>query len=128
MSASGACPCGSNIPLIQCCLPYHLGQVVPSSAEAVMRSRYTAYVLGDVIYLKTTWHPQTLPRQFQIQDQMHTQWLGLDIKRHENSDGHHAIVEFVARYKIKGRAYRLHEVSRFVREEGYWYYLDGTNI
>lgn len=128
MSVSGACPCGSNNPLIQCCLPYHLGQVVPPSAEALMRSRYTAYVLGDVAYLKTTWHPQTLPHQFQIQDQIHTQWLGLNITRHEDSDDRHALVEFVARYKIKGRAYRLHEVSRFVREEGYWYYLDGTNI
>ena len=52
-------------------------------------------------------------------------WLGLEVRRHEAADADHAVVEFVARYKIAGRAYRLHEVSRFVREEGRWYYLDG---
>jgi SEC-C motif-containing protein len=54
-----------------------------------------------------------------------TKWLGLDVKRHEQQDDDHAIVEFVARYKVNGRAQRLHEVSRFVREAGCWYYRDG---
>ena len=90
-----------------------------------MRSRYSAYVLGNTAYLKATWHPDYVPSDFQIVDQDKTQWLGLNIKRYETSNANHATVEFVARYKINGRAYRLHEVSRFVREQGRWYYLDG---
>ena len=121
-----ACPCGSNSPYAQCCQPYHAGLAIPSNAEALMRSRYSAYVLANTAYLKATWHPDTLPLALQIEDQANTHWIGLAIKQHENSDANHATVEFVARYKINGRAYRLHEVSRFVREQGRWYYLDGV--
>lgn len=52
-------------------------------------------------------------------------WLGLEITRHDTLDSAHAVVEFVARYKINGRAFRMHETSRFVREDGRWYYVDG---
>lgn len=124
MPPSEPCPCGSNQALDQCCLPYHLGASTPSSAEALMRSRYTAYVLGNADYLQATWHPDTVPQKLQLNEPS-SQWLGLIIKRCENSDDDHALVEFVARYKINGRAHRLHEVSRFVREHGRWYYLDG---
>jgi SEC-C motif-containing protein len=106
-------------------MPYHSGVAIPPNAEALMRSRYTAYVLANAEYLKATWHPKTLPQLFNLDDQDHTQWLGLKIIRHETSDENHAIVEFVARYKINGKAHRLHEVSRFVREGARWYYLDG---
>ena len=118
------CPCGSNLPDTQCCQRYHDGLAIPPTAEALMRSRYSAYVLANTAYLKVTWHPDSLPPGFQLEDQDKTQWLGLNIKRHESSDANHAIVEFVARYKVNGRAYRLHEVSRFVREQGRWFYLD----
>jgi SEC-C motif-containing protein len=60
-----------------------------------------------------------------LAEETQTKWLGLDVKRHEQQDADHAIVEFVARYKVNGRAQRLHEVSRFVREAGHWYYRDG---
>ena len=107
-------------------MPYHQGAAIPPSAEALMRSRYTAYVLADAAYLQATWHPDTLPRSFVLDEQERMQWLGLQVRRHVESDEHHASVEFVARYKINGRARRLHEVSRFVREQGRWYYLDGV--
>lgn len=107
-------------------MPYHTGAAIPPSAEALMRSRYTAYVLARADYLKATWHPNTLPQPFALDDQERVQWLGLQVKRHEIQDDKHATVEFVARYKINGRAHRLHEVSRFVREAGRWYYLDGA--
>lgn len=107
-------------------MPYHTGTALPPSAEALMRSRYTAYVLGHADYLKASWHPSTLPQPFALDDQERVQWLGLQVKRHAIQDDNHATVEFVARYKIKGRAHRLHEVSRFVREAGRWYYLDGA--
>lgn len=91
-----------------------------------MRSRYTAYALADAAYLKATWHPDTLPPSFALDEQERVQWLGLQVRRHVESDEHQASVEFVARYKINGRAHRLHELSRFVREQGRWFYLDGA--
>lgn len=90
-----------------------------------MRSRYAAYVLGLELYLLATWHPSTRPAELKLDEDRPQRWLGLSIKRHEVQDENNAIVEFVARYKIAGRAYRLHEISRFVREDGRWFYVDG---
>jgi len=90
-----------------------------------MRSRYSAYVLGLEPYLLTTWHASTRPASLDLAEEQQTRWLGLDVKRHKVTGSDSAIVEFVARYKIAGRAYRLHETSRFLREEGRWYYLYG---
>lgn len=90
-----------------------------------MRSRYSAFVLGLEDYLRQTWHAGTRPTEPRITDPA-TRWLGLDVLKHEAQDGDHATVEFVARSKHQGgRASRLHETSRFVREDGRWYYLDG---
>ena len=91
-----------------------------------MRSRYTAYVLADEAYLKFTWHPDTLATDFNLSEQAGTKWLSLKIMRHESTDENHAIVEFVARYKIHGKAHRLHEVSSFERIAGQWHYVDGV--
>jgi len=90
-----------------------------------MRSRYTAYTQGDAAYLLATWHPATRPESLQLDETPQPQWIGLTVKRHEIQDAEHAIVEFVARYKINGRAFKLHEISRFVRENGRWYYVEG---
>jgi SEC-C motif-containing protein len=60
-----------------------------------------------------------------LADESQTKWIGLEVKRHEQQDADHAIVEFVAKYKVNGRAHRLHEVSRFIREAGQWFYVDG---
>ena len=90
-----------------------------------MRSRYVAYVLGLELYLLETWHTSTRPASLDLDKESKPRWLGLTTKRHESQDENHAIVEFVARYKIDGRAYRLHETSRFVREDGRWFYIDG---
>lgn len=90
-----------------------------------MRSRYVAYALGLEAYLLDTWHPTTRPASLDLDKEPKPRWLGLSIKRHELQDDTHALVEFVARYKIDGRAYRRHETSRFVRENGRWFYVDG---
>lgn len=90
-----------------------------------MRSRYAAYVLQRAPYLLATWHPTTRPSSLDLDSAPQPRWLGLAVKRHEGQGEDGAIVEFVARYKIGGRAYRLHETSRFVREQGDWFYLDG---
>jgi SEC-C motif-containing protein len=116
------CPCGTPKDYDNCCGAHHAGRAAPT-AEALMRSRYSAYALALEPYLQATWHASTRPPG-PLTDAA-TRWLGLSIKRHEMTGADAAIVEFVARYKIAGRAHRLHEVSRFVRENGRWYYLDG---
>lgn len=93
-----------------------------------MRSRYTAYTLNCEDYLLATWHHSTRPTALELATSSHYQWLGLAIKHHEQPDSDRATVEFVARYKINGRAYRLHEISRFVRSQGLWLYVDGDIV
>lgn len=90
-----------------------------------MRSRYTAYVMGAYAYVRETWHSSTRPLQLDLDFQPSPTWLGLDIRRHVVTGPDTAIVEFIARYRLAGRAERQHEVSRFVREDGRWYYVDG---
>jgi SEC-C motif-containing protein len=90
-----------------------------------MRSRYSAYVLGLEDYLLRTWHSDTRPPVLKLDAEPRPQWLGLEIKRSAETGTGSAIVEFVARYKVGGRAHRLHETSRFVREDGRWYYVNG---
>jgi SEC-C motif-containing protein len=119
------CPCGSGKELSTCCARCLDAGEAAATAETLMRSRYTAYTLLREDYLLATWHASTRPARLGLAEDAPTKWLGLEVKRHEEQDEHHAVVEFVARYKVNGRAHRLHEVSRFVREAGQWFYLDG---
>ena len=96
-----------------------------------MRSRYTAYTLGREDYLLRTWHRSTRPASLELANKPHSarcKWLGLEVRRHEQLEPDNTMVEFVARYKVDGRAHRLHEISRFVREAGQWFYIDGESI
>ena len=122
------CPCGSGNPEKDCCRPFLQAVNLPASAEALMRSRYTAYVLKDAAYLLATWHPDTRPGSLDFDQESPPQWLGLAIKRHLQIDAHHAEVEFVARYKINGRGFRMQETSRFEWIDGRWLYLDGDLV
>jgi SEC-C motif domain protein len=119
------CPCGSNKPYTDCCARYLEGNEPAPTAEALMRSRYTAYTLSREDYLLATWHPSTRPPSLGLAEDVPAKWMGLEVKRHEQQDADHATVEFVARYKVNGRAHRMHEVSRFALEDGRWFYLDG---
>lgn len=122
------CPCQSGLAFELCCGPRLDGSRPAETAEALMRSRYTAYTLADEAYLLASWHPSTRPASLDLAAGPPAKWLGLQIKRHVPASGaasEPALVEFVARYKIGGRAHRLHETSRFVREDGRWLYLDG---
>ena len=117
------CPCGSGKPYAACCEPWHDGRAAGAYAptpEALMRSRYSAYVLGLIDYLMATWHGSTAPGDLELQP---VKWLGLEV-RHAAESGDAGVVEFVARCRVNGRAERLHETSRFVREGGRWYYSD----
>jgi len=122
---TATCPCGLPHSYEECCERYTCGNIPAPTAEALMRSRYSAYTLAQEPYLLATWHPSTRPAALNFNTGPQPKWLGLQVKRHQQTDDSHADVEFIARYKIGGRAYRLHETSRFVREEGQWYYLDG---
>ena len=120
---SDTCPCGSGRTYAGCCGPLHAGTAHAATAEALMRSRYSAFVLGRVGYLEASWHASTRPAGLTLEPGQ--KWLGLEVKRHRVIDADHAEVEFVARSRIGGRGVRLHETSRFVREGGRWYYVDG---
>jgi len=121
------CWCGRPVAAAECCGRYLDGELAAPTAEALMRSRYSAYVLGNEPYLLATWHASTRPASLGLAEDAGTRWLGLEVKRTEagREADERGVVEFVARYKIGGRAHRLHEVSRFVREDGRWYYVDG---
>ena len=123
MHPPDTCPCGSGMAYAACCGRWHEGGAAPDAAT-LMRSRYSAYVLGRIDYLRATWAPETCPTDLETGPQG-LQWLGLQVKRHEQVDGDHAVVEFVARSKLGGRAHRLHETSRFERRDGRWLYIDG---
>jgi len=128
------CPCGRRdaagqaLPYAQCCGRYvddFDGTPAPD-AEALMRSRYTAFVREQADYLLATW--QTSKRPSRVSFDAGVKWLGLEVRDHQVIDDDHAEVEFVARLREpSGRAVRLHERSRFVREEGRWYYVDGDH-
>lgn len=90
-----------------------------------MRSRYTAYVLGFEDYLLQTWHPETRPVSLDLTDNSHIKWLGLQVKHSELTSETTATVEFIARYKVGGKAERMHELSQFELIENRWYYLTG---
>ena len=117
------CVCGSGRAAADCCSRLHGGEAA-STPEALMRSRYSAYVLRLTDYLLATWHPSTRPAGLPP-DEAGLKWLGLEVRRCILQDADHGTVEFVARSKLGGRAHRLHETSRFVREDGRWFYLDG---
>ena len=125
-TANAPCPCGTGQPYAQCCGRYHAGalHLQAPDAERLMRSRYSAYTMGLADYLLATWHASTRPAALEP-DPPGLKWLGLDLRHHARQDEDHATVSFVARSKLGGRAHRLQETSRFVRELGRWYYVDG---
>jgi SEC-C motif-containing protein len=131
---SAACPCGRlsarRVPQAfgDCCGRYidHFDTAAAPDAEHLMRSRYSAFVLQRRNYLQATWHASTRPATLDFEPD--ARWLGLEVRGHRVLDAEHAEVEFVARYRVAGRAVRLHERSRFVREDGRWYYLEGDQF
>jgi SEC-C motif domain protein len=121
------CPCGTGLPYAGCCRRLHDGTATAATAEQLMRSRYSAFAVGDAGYLLRTWHPDTRPRSLRLDPEVH--WTGLEILattggRLLDPEG---TVEFRASRLSAGRPGAQHELSRFVREDGRWRYLDGTS-
>ena len=114
------------MPFATCCGPWLNKNVPAPDAEALMRSRYSAFVLKRADYLLATWHATTCPATLEFAPG--AKWLGLDVRSHKVLDTDHAEVEFVARCREAGRATRLHERSRFVRESERWFYVDGDQF
>jgi SEC-C motif-containing protein len=119
------CPCGLPARYLACCGRWHQGPLHLQAPDAslLMRSRYSAYALQLANYLLDTWHPRTRPASMDFEPGL--RWLGLEVRSEQSTGPDSAIVEFVARSKLAGRAHRLHETSRFVRERGRWFYVDG---
>jgi SEC-C motif-containing protein len=129
MTEPATCPCGSDQPFEQCCGPYLSGERTPPTAEALMRSRYTAYTRHDDDYLLSSWHPDTRPVGESPSEDDGTTWNRLEVLRTEgggeNDDT--GVVEFIAFCDVNGAPGQLHEISDFARVEGVWKYVDGTN-
>jgi len=116
MARNKPCPCGSGKLLADCCLPIIKGDSA-ATAEALMRSRYTAYVLGYWDYLHQSWHPNTRPSRVSPSD---TDWLGLTIVQSTTEN-----VEFIAGFRQESKIMALHEISRFMQLDHHWRYIDG---
>ena len=125
-STQNPCPCGSTHPYPECCGLYHAGAPAPD-AQSLMRSRYCAYVLCNEPYLLATWHPSTRPDSIPFDPVQ--KWLGLTVLDAKATGELSAEVEFIARSRVSNAAaLRLHERSRFVREDGRWLYVDGDFV
>ncbi|HEX3791558.1 MAG TPA: YchJ family metal-binding protein [Pseudonocardiaceae bacterium] len=118
------CPCGLDRVYQDCCGRFHNGTATAPTAEALMRSRYSAFAARDEAYLVRTWHPSTRPARVGFDPAQH--WTGLHILGTTGGSLLHTegTVEFRADYRVRGRADSLHEHSRFVRDNGNWVYLD----
>lgn len=119
------CPCGSEKPFGECCGRFLSGEVKPDTPEALMRSRYSAYTKNDARWIGETWAPETRPEDLTDVAESRVKWLGLKILRTAMTDETHGIVEFVARGRLPAGVFRMHEVSRFEKREGDWFYVDG---
>jgi SEC-C motif domain protein len=119
------CPCGSGLTYGECCGPVHAGAATAPTAEALMRSRFSAFAVGDEAYLLASWHPSTRPASIDLDADI--RWLRLDIiaKSEGGPFDERGEVVFEARYRSAGERGVLRERSRFVREGGRWYYVDG---
>lgn len=118
------CPCGSGAASAACCAPLHDGAPA-ASAEALMRSRFTAFALGLAPYLLATWHPSTRPATLDLDDRLTWRRLQIVDTVAGGVDDVDGIVEFRASYRTFEGAGLLHERSRFTRDAGQWRYVDG---
>ncbi len=120
------CPCRRGEPFDACCGPILAGDKPAPTAETLMRSRYTAYAVGDVDYLLRSWHPSTRPADLELDADQ--RWLFLEIVGTQRGGpfDDNGTVEFIAHYKLDGSRDAMHELSTFVRVDGAWVYLDGT--
>lgn len=121
------CPCLSGLTYEACCGRLHAGAASAQTAEQLMRSRYSAFAVGDTAYLVATWHPSTRPTSLELDPDR--RWYRLDILRTDRGGPFdtEGVVEFRAYHRSAGDKGSQHEVSTFVREDGHWLYVDRTD-
>ncbi|MCX2971817.1 YchJ family metal-binding protein [Streptomyces sp. TRM70308] len=121
-----ACPCGRGAGYEACCGRLHRGAARAATPEELMRSRFSAFAVGDAGYLLRTWHPRTRPARLDLDPEQ--RWLRLDVLGGTDGGpfGTEGTVEFRAHYAAHGAPGTLHERSRFTRHEGAWVYVDGV--
>ena len=122
MNILTTCPCGSKKTYHDCCEPLHKGQAA-SSAEALMRSRFSAFALQQEAYLLSSWHPTTRPTDIQLDSE--TQWQRLELISADN-DQQQGQVHFKAYYQEQDQWHLLEETSKFLFEKGHWFYHSGN--
>lgn len=133
MSSTKTCPCGSGHAYLDCCLPFHRNERYPNTAEALMRSRYSAYEKKCIQYLVDTTHPQKRSSNLHASIESwsnRSTWLKLEVLKTQQGQPDDKIgkVEFKAHYISDGKPFIHHELSRFKRHQNRWYYLDGKTF
>ena len=127
------CPCNSGLSYDDCCGPFLAGTAFPETAEALMRSRYTAFTKADIQYIKGTRHPESdydFDEAATLKWARDSKWLGLEILSTEGGqkeDGR-GEVEFIANYTVDGKKADHHELAKFQRHEDRWYFVDGDFV
>lgn len=127
------CPCGSNKQFNECCELYLSKKQNAPTAEATMRARYSAFVVGDIDYIKSTFNPSELD-QFVEEDvkrwSSESTWDGLVVKNIElgQESDNNGVVEFIAKYSVGGVQQEHHEVAQFEKIDGLWYFMDGKVV
>nr|WP_157226691.1 YchJ family metal-binding protein [Gordonia soli] len=125
VAADERCPYTSGLTHGECCRPFLISERAAPTARALMRSRFTAFAIGDASYLRETWHADTRPDRIDLDPSM--RWYRLDIESASGGTPFERTGEvvFTAHYRVDGTRGTLHERSRFVRDAGRWYYVDG---
>lgn len=124
------CPCGSKVDFDHCCGVYISGETNPPTAEALMRSRYTAYSLADMAYINKTMRGKPALGFNEEEAKAwatNVTWMGLEVIRAYDGENNDAFVEFIATLMDKKKLQRIHEISQFEQEDGVWVYVDGKN-
>jgi SEC-C motif-containing protein len=122
------CPCGTGLSYAECCGRLHEGTVPAATAEQLMRSRYSAFAVGDPAYLLATWHSRTRPPTLDLDPAV--RWVGLEVLATTGGAllAAEGTVEFRAHHLLGGVPGSQHEDSRFLREDGQWRYLSGVSL
>lgn len=124
------CPCGSGLAFADCCEPILSGRLEAPTAERLMRARYSAYVTGNISFLGDSLHPEHRDDWDEEATRKWSEratWSGLRIEAIERGgeQDDEGIVEFRASYRQDGMMMKHHEISRFARKDGKWYYVEG---
>jgi len=132
ITSSSPCPCHSKKSYGECCEPFHKKSLHAPTAEALMRARYSAYALGEIDYLIITlplMDRKNFDRKSALLWSEQSEWQGLEIlSSKESSTGDKATVEFIAKYKIQDEEIKHHEIGKFQKASGRWFFLDGKVV